>query len=510
MKRETYNVNDFGASGVAVAAETLRLENLQYQWLVYKEETQATIYRAKPGVELDSIGIQKAIDTAHEAGGGTVLVPAGDYLIGPIELKSFVRLQLEPGAHLWGSPEIEDYALPTGATIPPYTLSNGYNRASEGLDRDFRRLFSANKAHDFSIVGAGQISAQSPAFVIPWLNSHPDNLLTLYRPQDTFIFYQCENIRLEGIQIRDTPSWSIVFDTCVGVHVHAIKLDAFKIINSDGIDLVNSSKVTISDCHLNCTDDAICLKNTVPNATMGQIAVTNCVLRTLCNGFKIGTDSVGNFEDVTLNNLIIKIPDDEIGGDRGGININALDGGTVKNINVSNIVMHNVYCPFYFYANARTGPQEALGLEKRPGTIQTVSLTNIMADGTRYPCYIVGHPDQPITDIYISNVNCVKKHDFYSEQPASPVPEVPDVYPTPFIFGTRDTGDQLPAHGLYLRDVIGLTVRDFKVTCLDYDCREVFFEERNDDLEVSGLKTKFALDTETKSLLERTNASVVS
>ncbi len=494
MKRETYNVNDFGASGVAVAAETLWLENFQYEWLIYQEGTNATIYRAKPGAELDSIGIQQAIDTAHNNGGGTVIVPSGDYLIGPIELKSSVRLQLEPGARLWGSPDIEDYALPAGKTIPPYTLSNGYNRASEGLDRDFRRLFSANKAHDFSIVGAGQISAQSPAFVIPWLNSHPENLLTLYRPQDTFIFYQCENVQLEGIQIRDTPSWSIVFDTCVGVHVHAIKLDAFKIINSDGIDLVNSSKVTISDCHLNCTDDAICLKNTVPNATMGNIAVSNCVLRTLCNGFKIGTDSVGNFEDVTLNNLIIKIPDDEIGGDRGGININALDGGTIKNINVSNIVMHNVYCPFYFYANARTGPQEALGLEKRPGTIRNVSLMNVIADGTRYPCYIVGHPDQPISDIYITNVNCIKKHDFYSEPPAAPVPEVPDVYPTPFIFGTRDTGDQLPAHGLYLRDVDGATIRDFKVTCLDYDCRNVFFAESCDQIETSGLKAKCSLD----------------
>ncbi len=494
MKQETYNVNDFGATGVAVAAETLWLENFQYEWLVYKEGTHATIYRAKSGAEFDSIGIQKAIDAAHSHGGGTVIVPSGDYLIGPIQLKSCVRLQLEPGARLWGSPDIEDYALPTGGTIPPYTLSNGYNRASEGLDRDFRRLFSADQAHDISIVGAGQISAQSPAFVIPWLNSNPYNLLTLYRPQDTFIFYQCNNIRLDGIQIRDTPSWSIVFDTCVGVHVHAIKLDCFKIINSDGIDLVNSSKVTISDCHLNCTDDAICLKNTVPNATMGNIAVTNCVLRTLCNGFKIGTDSVGNFEDVTLNNLIIKIPDDEIGGDRGGININALDGGTIKNINVNNIVMHNVYCPFYLYATARTGPQEALGLEKRPGKIQNISLTNIIADGTRYPCYAVGDPEQAISDLYLSNINCVKKRDFYTEQPPMPVPHVPDVYPTPFTFGTRETGDQLPAHGLYLRNIDGATIRDFKVTCLDYDCREVFFAECCDDVESSGLKAKCALD----------------
>jgi polygalacturonase len=494
MKQVNYNVNDFGATGIAVAAETLRVENLQYNWLVYKEGTQATIYRAKPGAELDSIGIQKAIDTAYNNGGGTVIVPAGDYLIGPIELKSFVQLQLEPGARLWGSPDIKDYEPRDGEVIPPYTLSNGYNRSSEGLDRDFRRLFSANKAQNFSIVGAGQISAQSPAFVIPWLNSHPTDLLSLYRPQDTFIFYKCSNVRLDGIQVLNTPSWSIVFDTCVGVQVHALKLDCFKIINSDGIDLVNSSKVTISDCHLNCTDDAICLKNTVPNATMGNIAVTNCVLRTLCNGFKIGTDSVGNFENVSLNNLIIRIPDDEIGGDRGGININALDGGTVKNINVSNVVMHNVFCPFYFYATARTGPQEALGLEKRPGKIQNVSLTNIIADGTRYPCYAVGDPERSISDLYISNVNCIKEHDFYTEQPPMPVPHVPDVYPTPFTFGTRDTGDQLPTHGLYLRNVDGATIRDFKVTCLDYDCREVFFAESCEDIESSGLKTKCALD----------------
>lgn len=483
-----YNVRDYNSRGVAVPTDRLQLTHFNYIWLEYPQDTQATIYKAKPGSIYDSVGIQAAIDAAHANGGGTVLIPSGNYLIGPIELKSDVELHLEAGAHLWGSPDISDYTLPKDKVLPKYSLANGYNRASEGLDRDLRRLISADSANNISITGSGQISAQSPAFIIPWLNSKPKDLLSLLRPQDSFIFYKCNNVLVEGIRVLDTPAWSMVFDTCDSVNISGIKLDCFKIINSDGIDLVNSSRVTISNCQLNCTDDAICLKNTVPGATMGHITVTNCILSTLCNGFKIGTDSIGNFENVTLNNLVIQLPDTEIiRGDRGGINLNALDGGTVKNINISNVVMRNVYCPFYLYATARTGPQEALGLEKRPGRMKNISITNVIAEGSKYPCYAVGHPDQPIEHLYISNVNCIKTLNFHTEMPP-PVLEMPDSYPTPFTFGSRESGDQLPANGLYLRNVESATIRDFKLTALKYDCREIYFEESCRDTDVTGLK----------------------
>ncbi|WFB34968.1 glycosyl hydrolase family 28 protein [Kiritimatiellota bacterium B12222] len=483
-KTSSYNVTAYGATGVAYAAEKLTLTNFQFKWLKYKQGSQATVYRAKEGEPLDSVGIQLAMDTAHQDGGGTVVVPAGDYLIGPIEFRSNVILHLEPGARLWGSPDMADYDLLPGETMPVYTLAKGNNRESEGLTRDNRRLLSAHQASDFGITGSGYISAQSPAFVIPWMNSHPSDLLSLYRPQDTLLFYQCQNVLLEGFHLRNTPAWSVVLDSCKGVRIDGIDLHCFDVINSDGIDLVNTSDTTIANCRIHCTDDAICLKNTLRGVTMSNITVTNCVLRTLCNGFKIGTDSAGNFEDITVSNLVMH-GDESTVGDRGGVNLNALDGGTVRNINISNLVMRNFFSPFYLYATDRSGQQKALGLETKPGRMERISITNVLADGTRYPCYVVGHADSKIQDLHIANINIRKSKDFYDQAPEAPVPEVPNEYPTPFTFGSRDGGDQLPACGLYVRNAEALVIDDFKQRNEQKDGRDLIVTERCEDIEIS-------------------------
>lgn len=494
MKNNTFNVRDYGALGIAVSAEFLVATVLKFKWLEYPQGASAQIYRAQPGKELDSVGIQQAIDAAHSAGGGTVFVPAGDYLIGPIELRSNVCLHLDAGARLWGSPDISDYALLPGQKLPAYTLGNGFNRASEGLTRENRRLISANGAENIAITGYGSISGQSAAFVIPWLNGRPEDLLSLHRPQDTFLFFQCSRVALEGIAVFDTPAWSIVFDSCDGVRVDGVTLRSFDIVNSDGIDLVNTSNATISNCRLHCTDDAICLKNSKPGVTMRNIVVTNCVIRTLCNGFKIGTDSAGNFEDITVDNVVMSCEEGGF-GDRGGVNLCALDGGTVRNVNISNLVLRNMFCAFYLYATARKAQQSALGLPVRPGQMEQISITNLQADGTRYPSYIVGHPDLPIRDVHISNIDVRKTRDFSAVPPSGPVPERPDEYPTPFTFGSRDTGDNLPASGLYLRHVESATIQDFRLTSRAVDVRPLIVKEHCIETESRHCHSKVRLKT---------------
>jgi len=137
-------VRDFGANAVAYPAEQLALVNLRYKWLQFPPGLTATIYHKRDGEDFDSTGIQAAIDAAHAAGGGTVHVPAGDYLIKPIRLKSGVRLHLDTGARLWGSPILDDH--------------------------DGRQpLVHASDAENVSITGQGQISGQSPKWVIPWI-----------------------------------------------------------------------------------------------------------------------------------------------------------------------------------------------------------------------------------------------------------------------------------------------------------------------------------------------------
>src|ERR1700755_880918 len=106
------NVRDFGATAAARPAETHELKNLSYKWIRYVAGTKATTYRLAEGATYDSVGIQRAIDAAHQAGGGTVVVPAGGYLIAPGVIPSRVRLHLEPGANLGGTTDLAEYQKP--------------------------------------------------------------------------------------------------------------------------------------------------------------------------------------------------------------------------------------------------------------------------------------------------------------------------------------------------------------------------------------------------------------
>ncbi len=63
-------------------------------------------YGAKTdGKTPDRDSINKAIEAASSAGGGTVNFPAGAYLTGSIRLRSNITLRLEPGAR------IEDFSV---------------------------------------------------------------------------------------------------------------------------------------------------------------------------------------------------------------------------------------------------------------------------------------------------------------------------------------------------------------------------------------------------------------
>ena len=63
------------------------------------------------GATEDTAAIQQTIDRCSVFGGGDVLVPAGSYLIGSIQLKSNVVLHFEKGATITGSPDYADYPV---------------------------------------------------------------------------------------------------------------------------------------------------------------------------------------------------------------------------------------------------------------------------------------------------------------------------------------------------------------------------------------------------------------
>lgn len=471
-----YNARDYGAAGVAREQRDLALHNYRFKWIGYAPGTVATIRHAPAGATLDSVGMQRAIDAAHAHGGGTVHVPAGDYLVAPLRLKSRVCLQLEPGARLWASPNLADYAAQAN-------------------------LFLAEDAEDVAIAGLGEIHGQSPQWVIPWMNGNPErwDTLSANRPGKLIVFSNCRRVAVTGIRIYDSPNWTLVFRRCRQVRVQGLLVRHFDTINADGIDLVDSSHVLISDCDLHVTDDGICLKNEPGDpAPLGvrNVAVTNCVIRTWCNGLKIGTESNGVFEDITFSNMVLHNQDDDLKGAEGGIHIALCDGGQVRNVAFRGVVMRNVECPFYLVTTPRRRYQAAYRTP-RAGTLERVTIAGVRAEGARYTPFLVGCPEAPIRQLSLSDI-CIRKTAEFRPGPfADPVPACAQQYPTPFMFGSpdggaRDRGDGLPAHGLYLRDVAGLTLRGLAVASIAPDGRPLVVHANCRDLDLQDCRSAVA------------------
>ncbi|HWB53668.1 MAG TPA: hypothetical protein VG722_05725, partial [Tepidisphaeraceae bacterium] len=142
----------------------------------------------------------------------------------------------------------------------------------------------------------------------------------------------------------------------------------------------------------------------------------------------------------------------------------------VRNVNFSNIIARDINTVFYLVGGCRTRQQQSFRTP-RPGLMEHISITNVLADGTGFPSFIVGHPDQPIRDVVLSNIHIRKTRGVYDHIPGPP--RAPDRYPTIYMFGSR-AGDELPAFGLYQSNTERVTLRDFTVESIKPDARPCF------------------------------------
>lgn len=271
------------------------------------------------GKTLTTQAIQSAIDAAAEAGGGRVIVPPGKYLTGGIELRDNIIFELQGGATLLGTDQLDAYAT-----------HEGTDQHGKAIQR--RYLISVTGAKNVLIEGKGTIDGQgkfyweTPAAPPPqWIKAKTP------RPNALLEVADSENITIRDITLTNSPNW-----TCHIMHSQDVVVDGIRIINdlfapnADGIDITGSQRVRVTNCDITTCDDAIVLKTWKDGQPCEDVTVTNCTLETLCAALKLGTESYADYRRITFSNCAVRAASRLFA-------IYVRDGGTVEDVLVSNI-----------------------------------------------------------------------------------------------------------------------------------------------------------------------------
>jgi polygalacturonase len=411
------------------------------------------------GETLDTAALQKTIATCFQQGGGTVYFPPGRYLSGTLFLKSGITLELASGATLLGSRKLEDYPV----TIPALrSYTDNYTE---------RSLIYGERLERVVLQGAGIIDGQGGAFKGP------------YKVRPYLIrMVACQNVRVRGLTIKDSPMWVQHYLACDGVDLEGLTVVSKCNANNDGIDIDGCQRVRIAHCDIQSGDDAIVLKSTLDRPCR-QIAITNCLLNSECNAFKLGTESNGGFENIALSNCTIY--DTRL----AGIALEMVDGGLLERVNIANVTMHNTRCPIFIRLGNRARPfREGMG-KPGLGRLRQIMLSDIQATGAyRTGCSITGLPDHPVEDVTLRNIRLAFAEGGKAEDMRNSVPEKAEAYPEYAMFGT------LPAYGLFCRHARNLSLQNIEVSCVTPDVRPALWCDDVEALQIFAWSGAAATD----------------
>src|SRR5256884_237434 len=340
---------------------------------------------------------RQAIASCRENGGGQVIVPAGTFLTGPIELTSNMALVLEKGATIRGSENFKDYEV---------TDRNGKKSAIP--------LIGGKKLTNIAIRGEGTIDGAGSLW---WKRFRAERAAgvpqqgqprTAGQPQESprpklILLTDCSRILIQGVTLKDSPQFHLVPQRCHDVTIEDVNITApADSPNTDAIDPTSSRNMIIRRCVIDVGDDNVVVKSNPNEGPTEDVLVTDCTFKH-GHGASVGSNIGGGIRNIIVQNSTFE-------GTDNGIRIkSARDrGGLVENVVYRNLTMKNVGVAitinlFYFDKAAQ---QERKPQPVTPTTpiIRVVRISNITVEGAKTAGDIVGLPEMPINDVLLDHV----------------------------------------------------------------------------------------------------------
>jgi polygalacturonase len=441
------------------------------------------------GKAIDSPAINRAIEAAFNAGGGTVVFPAGTYNSFSVRLKSNVALHLMQGATLL-------------AAETPTDRSDGYDPAESNAPWEHYQDYGHNHWHNSLLWGEGlhDVTIDGPGLIWGkglsrgWSKEEP--LAESSRIGNKAIALKnCRNVILRDFSILKGGHFGILATGVDNLTIDNLKIDT----NRDGMDIDCCKNVRVSNCSVNSPwDDGICPKSSYAlgyaRATE-NVTITNCYvsgsyeLGALLDGtfkkfapdahvprtgrIKFGTESNGGFKNITVSNCVFD--------GCNGIALESEDGALLEDVAFTNITMRDISgAPIFIRLGSRMrGPQGV-----PVGDCRRILLTNIVSYNcaSKYAAIISGIPDHPIEDLKISDIYLHHQGGGTAEMAALQPAEEETGYPDPHMFGP------MPAHGFLIRHVNNIELTNVEIAYAAPDARPAFVLDSVTDADFFRIK----------------------
>ena len=430
------------------------------------------------GISLETGLIQAVIDRAFTNGGGAVYFPPGIYKTGGLFLKDNIHLQLESGSVILGSPDIADYK-----EVIPRVESR-----SNGLYVKHYLIY-AEDAHNISITGKGTIDGNGQK---NFQTTSPENL----RP---FLlrFANCSDVLIRDVLFRESGNWNCNLLVCKDVVVDAARFENLMPSNNrDGLSIDGCTNVKVSNCSFKVADDAIVLKGSGPTIC-SDIAITNCNITSLGGAaIKTGTESNSGYKNISITNCTIK---NNIR--YAGIELMTVDGGIMKNITVSNIVMENVRMPIFVQLGNRARPYKLGSSVDHAADVSDISFSHVYVSNAEMPITVSGLLGKKIKNVSFNDISVSYKHPGTKPLPVNGVPLQELGYPMCTMYGIN-----LPAYGFYARNAEDIQLNNCRFfSSGEAEKRPSIIFDNVSDAILSGVKADVNKFTPAMIYLRKTN-----
>ena len=370
---------------------------------------------------------RQAVQAAHDAGGGRVVVPAGEWMTGPIHLLSNVELHVSDGATLGFSTDPTDY-LPAVMT------------RWEGVElMNYSPLIYAFEQENVAVTGGGTLDGRARGeewwtWKGPWKdNRHGwteempqqkaarDRLFQqaedgvsveerVYGEGDylrpSFVeFYGCQNVLIEGVTVIRSPMWLLHPTLCTNVTVRGVTANSHG-PNNDGCNPESCSDVLIENCFFDTGDDCIALKSGRNAdgrrlaAPIQNVVVRDCTMRDGHGGVVIGSEMSGGARNIFAERCQMDSPNLER---VLRIKTNSIRGGFVEGVYMRDVtagqVADAVVRVNFLYEEGDAGDH--------PPTVRDIDVRRVTSQSSTYALYLIGYPESPIQNIHLSDCQFV-------------------------------------------------------------------------------------------------------